>query len=368
MAVANRNLNREIADLRGPAKRIVTAIAVLAFAIVIFVPVKYFINKNVAAKQNILKLIEIGDMESLAFKLKNNPEDLNALRIYYHDRNNYEESTTALKWAVKNKQYAAVELLLSKGAQPVPMINGKKYLDALFLSNDRSLTLLLAAGADPNTSDAVLWARGCVVDNETQTLLQHKALVQDHKAVRVLLAHGASPLPAPRPVAGARLNSWTLMQIACRIRNPDLMKVVLEMKAYGDIKAVDSQGRTALDLVIDEDWTNRGYVEYIHGDYLNLSCVQQLLEAGADRNQEDLRAAYVAVIGIANHAEGKNRMLALSIGAELIKAGYQPSSDEQRDFINSTELYMQPVPVLPIKVPESTDIPVETPLTLEELF
>jgi ankyrin repeat protein len=223
------------------------------------------------------------------------------------------DGTTALHWAVRADNAEETRRLLRAGARPD--VTNRYGVTPLSLAaangNAAILSLLIAAGADPNAASAhepvlMTATRSGSVD-AVRCLLDHGADVnarepwqgetalmwaagKNHAAIaQLLIQHGAdvdarSPTPEfPRPQAGLTVlprGQWTPLMYAARQGAVEATRTLAEAGANLDL--ADPDGTTALVLAIIN----------VHYD-----TAAALIEAGADPNLADttgMAALYAA--------------------------------------------------------------------------
>ena len=144
--------------------------------------------------------------------------------------------------------------------------------------DDRAVTVLLAAGADPNA-----------IDHQLQFPLEHAADGGHTRCVRLLLEAGAETDP-PRP-NGLKLSS-ALNHAARDCTDPLCLKTLLDFGA--DIESCGIDGRTSLIHVARRD---------------NVSFALLLLEYGADVNATSITGQTPLTTAIMHNSHGVMRLL-----------------------------------------------------------
>ena len=197
---------------------------------------------------------------------------------------------TPLWLAATNRSPAMTELLLSHGADAkLKMSHGENAVMAAARSGDAaSIRLLLAAGADPNASEAL----------HGETALIWAAAENHGEAIRALVAGGANPDQQAKPLDLAPMDwvqigmvstilpvgGWSPLMYAARENAPDAARALAEVGANLDLR--DQDGTTALGFAI----MNRHF-----------DLAAQLLEAGADPDVAD-RTGMTALYGAVDMA------------------------------------------------------------------
>ena len=202
------------------------------------------------------------------------------------------EGSTALHYAVRNRNQEAAKLLIDAGAA-VNEAN-RYHITPLSLACDsgdaRMIELLLKAGADPNRTA-----------EEGQTPLMAASLAGDPVAVKVLLTGGAK-VNAAEPVRGQTALMW-----AASKGNTAAVELLVEFGA--DLRAKSKSGFTPLLFAVRNGHKETVQALLAHGanandvapdgtSVLNVAIVNacfeiasNLLEHGADPNAPDVRGS-----------------------------------------------------------------------------
>jgi ankyrin repeat protein len=210
------------------------------------------------------------------------------------------DGTTALHWAVKRGDLAAVDLLLKAGAKVEATT--RYGVAPLYLAARRgdpvSLERLIKAGANPN------WA---MPDGETA--LMTTALSGNPEAVKVLAAHGAN-LNATDPTRGQTALMW-----AASGNKAAVVKTLLELGADFSLKSKRPGGERR------PRGQTGGYSAFLYAVRSGaIDAARALLDAGADVNEttpDNTSALLVSTI----NANYELSALLLDYGADATAAG-----------------------------------------------
>lgn len=260
---------------------------------------------SLAAEQPLIRAVKSGDQDA-ALALIRMEADVNATSV---------DGTTALHWAVYNRDLILAERLVRAGAN----VNVKNdygsspMAEAAAVADTDLLALLLSAGADVDSPNL-----------EGQTALMAVARTGNLDAAKLLLKAGAD-MNAAEAWGGQTAMMW-----AASRKHPAMIELLADNGADINARAIgrDWDRRVTSEPRVKELHTG-GFTPLLYAVRENcLACVKVLLESGADINKPDPDNVSPLVLALLN--------LRFDVAKYLVEAG---ADVNQWDIWGETPLY-----------------------------